>query len=133
MALVAARARVGDGHGDCVSGSSHAVIAANVGNGNLLAAGRAGRLALLESGADGDDEGGIRVGLPAGADSAILREDGAEAGVTVNWDEAHELVTMGTRASSVAQRTTGAPQDEVKRAKGPEPRLSDLLPQREWI
>lgn len=53
---------------------------------------------MLEEVADGDNHGGIRVGLPAGAGSAILRENGAEARVTMNSGKAHGLVTMGTRA-----------------------------------
>lgn len=97
MAGIAARASIDDGDGDGVAGSSHAVVAANVGHRNLLAAGRAGRLALLEGIADGDDHGGIRVGLPAGANSASLREDGAEARVTAAG-RCPRLVTMETRA-----------------------------------
>lgn len=79
---VAARARVGDGGGDGVTGSSHAVVAARVGDPNLPAAGRAWRLALLEGVAESDDEVGIRVGLSTGADPALLQVDGAEAGVS---------------------------------------------------
>ena len=72
MVLVAARTRVGDSNGDGVSGSSYAVIAARVADRDLLAAVWAGRLTLLEDIADGDDEGGIRVDLPAGAVPTLL-------------------------------------------------------------
>lgn len=130
MALVAARAGVSDSDGDGVPGSSHAIIAASVADRNLPAAHGAGRLAVLEVVADGGNEGGIRVGLPAGADSAILRVDCAKAGETVNWDEAHGLVTM--RGSSAGQRTC-ASQDQLRRAQEPERRLSGLLPERALI
>lgn len=101
MARVAARARVGDGGSDGVTGSSHAVVAACVGDPNLPAAGRAWRLALLEGVAESDDKVGIRVALPTGANPALLQVDGAKAGVTVIWDEARGLGGdngMGTRA-----------------------------------
>lgn len=127
MVLVAARAGVSDSDDDGIARSSHAIIAARVADRNLPATHGAGRLAMLEVVADGDDEGRIRVGLPAGADPATLREDCAEAGVTVNWDKALGLVTM--RGSSVGQRTC-ASQDQLRRAQEPERRLSGLLPER---
>lgn len=83
MALVAARAGVSDSDGDGVPNPSHAIIAADVADRNLLAAHGAGRLAELQGVADGGNVGGIWVGLPAGAGPALLQEDCGEAEFTV--------------------------------------------------